>query len=131
MRKLLLALSLGGLSCGLALLLLATFEIAPTRTLPIGLFAAIVGLVALLGVILLGQRTVMMRTSELMKAGGTRVGTAANASVDTDQIRRIIEETVRESDEALAWSLDARIVGLAEHFGSQLPIEGRAGGDDG
>lgn len=126
MRKPLLALSVIGLSCGLALLLLATFEVAPTRTLPMGLFAVIVGLVSLLGVILLGQRTVMMRTSALMRSGGVSA-----ATVDAEQIRRIIEETVRESDEALAWSLDARIVGLAEHFGSQLPIEGRAGGDGG
>jgi hypothetical protein len=122
MRKQVLALSGGATSVAVVLLALAVLDIAPGRILPLGILAAVVGLNALAGVLLMGQRVVMERTSSMARALGGNVGGEGLSDVPDDVIRAI-----DEAMQALAWSIDARIVGLAEHF-TATDVDGT--GDD-
>lgn len=115
MRKLLLAGAGGATGLAGLLLLLAAFDVERGVLLPLGIAAALVGVQSMLGVILLGQRVVMVRTSAIARAMGANPNPSAGPTHADDDTVAAVEKAMQ----SLAWSVDARLVGMMEHLSAR------------
>lgn len=110
MRRPLLLCSALATTSAAVLLVLAAADLARGVLLPIGTLLGFVGLNALAGVILLGQRIVMERTSAMLSGQPVHRPGAAQAPADD------VQTAIESSMQTLAWSIDARLIGLLEHL---------------
>ena len=115
MRKILLA-AAGGMTAGSTLLLiLAAAGVAEDIFFPVGVLTALGAIQSTFVVLLLGQRTVMVRTSAISRA----VGTNPNPPTGPKTVDANVAEAIEASMQSLAWSIDARLVGMMEQFAKE------------
>lgn len=99
-------------AAGTVCLVLATSGTAASRMLPLGILLCFAGLNAFAAVLLLGQRAVMNRTSAMLLDTRAVPPPEFWSSALHDEVQRGIDRAMP----ALAWSIDARLVGLLEHL---------------